>query len=249
MYSFYIPKYEKDSLEFKITKVIKHFMRITDYKNDILSSPGYLSTTPKTISDFVNEFGKNISDGINPTNLGYFHGMNGDITRRNTHYRFFARNCLKEIPIICTDKKDHRKMLFFFESNFQLHKGLMETLPSGYLDKKSKNTFLSNITVNAVLIGSSNQSYSTYYGGASGKAQHGEADLFMFNDKMFAKYLYECLSVQPSPTELDHVFEDPLMPNLDNFDGCVLFNSIIGGENAHDYFKNILDEFLQSSLA
>ncbi len=105
------------------------------------------------------------------------------------------------------------------------------------------DAFLSSIHVEAVLIGSSNGSLNTYYKSPTDK---GEADWFMFLDKSFMQTL--------------------INDNNNNFDGCVLSNSLFvrrqynGIDNAglqgnkdehandHEYLKDILRDFLKHSL-
>lgn len=125
-----------------------------------------------------------------------------------------------------SDRADHRKMLFIFGFN-----DIFDSNPNfNILNKSNFNDFLNAITVNAIMIGSSNQSYTTYFGGPHGKADKGEADVLMF------------------ATDNDDL--NSLRENM-YVEGTVMFEEIIGTETVdpHDYLKNIMREFLSSSLA
>lgn len=45
---------------------------------------------------------------------------------------------------------------------------------------KNYKEFLHTVEVRAIMVGSSNQNFTTYYGGNKQKADKGEADVFMF---------------------------------------------------------------------
>lgn len=75
-----------------------------------------------------------------------------------------------------TKTYDHRKMIFFFN--------IKDEPPFDFdidvLSRETKDNFINSIVVNAVLMGSSNQSFQTYFGGKDGIADKGEADILMF---------------------------------------------------------------------
>ena len=72
--------------------------------------------------------------------------------------------------------KDHSKMLFFLDPN-SVNGGLLNQI-EGDIELKEVQLLLKGCKVKAVLIGSSNQSYNTYF---KDPADKGEADVFMIN--------------------------------------------------------------------
>ncbi|HFR3714881.1 TPA: hypothetical protein ACHWB5_001656 [Streptococcus suis] len=95
---------------------------------------------------------------VNPTNLI---GLSNHLTDLST-----------------TTKKDHRKMVFFFDILKGKWKNPLQNTPLTVTDVRN---FITSIKVHAVLIGSSNVSFETYYNSPANK---GEADLFLFTDEM-----------------------------------------------------------------
>ena len=70
LYLSYIPKVYGESTEFKVVKSLKKCMEFYSGRNNIISSPGYLSTS-RYVTDFVNEF-KDIVPIGNNIYIGYF---------------------------------------------------------------------------------------------------------------------------------------------------------------------------------
>jgi len=224
----YIPKVEGESTDFKIVKSLEKCMCYYSGKNNIISSPGYLSRI-KYVRDFVSKF-KNIVPKGNNIFIGYFKGMNkfnslsGSCDLIDEHYmELLSTGLFKQLKIKIANKADHRKMMFIYgikrDSKFDFE--LEE------LNTKTKEKFLDSIVVNAVLIGSSNQSYSTYYGGASSRADKGETDVLMFvADK--AEKLEDDMYVE----------------------GTVIYEELIGTKKEpHEYLKDILRDFLKNALS
>lgn len=226
LYSLYIPKYKNETTEFLITRILSCYVKKTNYNVNILSSPGYMSTSEKTIETFLTKFQKNIADSNN-IHLGFFYGMNGLRKVSKTGHTIWKSHIdkiskipnIQNIPILCKKDNDHRKMLFFFESKGWSFKSK--------LNLTNYSRFLDCITVNAVLIGSSNQNFTTYYGGRKGTADKGESDLFIFTGDAFKDYVMN---------------QNNLPQNL------VLFESLKGAEDSHLYLKEILEDFLKNSL-
>ena len=232
MYTIYIPKYEKDTPDFYITETLERFMKSVTC-DCIICSPGYMSTTINTINKFIDKLSNNL---FRCPYLGFFNGMNGNNkvykgtnTIREAHENEVLKSInLRSMPIQCIDHKDHRKMMFFIRN---------QAIPSK-LDKKTKQNFLDNSTVFGILIGSSNQSLNTYYGGVNGKpADKGEADILMYFD--------------------DNRFTNEFITWKSNFPNIRISKSIDiendNDEKEHktdsDFFKKILDDFLENNLA
>lgn len=224
----YIPKVKGESVDFKIIDVIKTCMGYYPNGNNIISSPGYMSKTLKSINDFVDEFQK-IVPPKKIIHIGYLKGLTGTVKRGSTkiideHYKKLSvTGKFKQIKIKVSNNSDHRKMIFFFGVN----DNPTFNFSSDTLNKKNKKKFLNSISVNAILMGSSNQSYNTYYGGSAKKADKGEADVLMF-------------------------IEDNLnyVNNNDMFvEGTVIFKAMRGmNSDPHEYLKEILNDFLNNAL-
>ena len=176
MYIIVAKKTEKDGNEFPIVTALKwYFMKNKD--DIILVSPGYMSTTDKTIQEFCDKF-KNLSEnvdcqiilsiGMNGTRL--VEGTSMDIMQR--HYDYFK----KKFPPFST-KKDHSKFLIFIENN--------DDFVSTYENDASSLVELlkdDKTVIKAILLGSSNFSNNTYF---SERADKGEADILMVAEKLY----------------------------------------------------------------
>lgn len=228
LYISYIPKVKGDGLEFKIVTVLKKCMRFYSENNNIISSPGYLSHAG-SVADFADQF-KDIVPTKDAVYISYFTGIGNGMTPLGTtlielHYDALeSTGKFKRLNVCDANKTDHRKMMFFYGiDNYEKFNRLFEN--AGMLNSKVMEAFLDSITVNAVLIGSSNQSFTTYYGRGRRPADKGEADVLMFVGK------------NSSPIEEMYV------------DGTVIFEEICGVDDPHDYLKSILADFLKSALA
>ena len=179
---------EKKSL---IPDAIKFITALYPGINGIVMAPGYMSVA-KT-KDFVDNLMK----------LGFeremlitlLNGMNGtwkvrgeDDTYREKHeqavsaYNHVSREkgvgtirLIPDLPNVglLKGKKDPRKMMILLENPF----GWPEITGQQMLDEKRLIDEVNKIKVRAVLIGSSNQSYQTYF---SPNPEKGEADVMMF---------------------------------------------------------------------
>lgn len=242
MYSLYIPKYKGEmSSRSILPKKLGRFMNCTGYSYDLLVSPGYLSRTSGTIDKFLTEMEKELNTaGKRKVGVGLFHGMNGynQITMGGTnvlcaHSMALTRSaCLEEIAVDPKRLDDHRKMIFFFERNDW---NITSTLDSG-----SMAAFLNKIVVKAVLIGSSNFSWNTYYDAGGKVPEKGEADLLMFVNEGYKREIQEIIEISQNP-------EGPLSLNPEE-PPMVLSKSIAGGERPEEFFKEILKNFLEYSL-
>ena len=232
LYIRYIPKVEGENTDFKIVESLKKYMQSNLGKNNIIAAPGYMSSYAK-VKDFVKEFKNIVPKKEEFVYIGYFKCLNWEkIFGRRTsniiiseHYKELQKTGkFKKIKIRISNKKDHRKMIFLFEivanSSFDFKVDI--------LDKTNKDIFLSSIIVNAILIGSSNQSYNTYYGGGKGKADKGEADVLMFVSDESVNLIRENMDIE----------------------GTIVFEEIcgIGNKSPHEYLKDILNDFLSKSL-
>ncbi|MGN0643050.1 MAG: hypothetical protein ACI4JJ_07870 [Huintestinicola sp.] len=233
MYTVYIPKYQGEKPDFLITKVLSKYMDSTGYTNNIiLSSPGYMSTTNNTIDEYLSRFENEIINLREKINMCIFNGMNGTRktypsgpTIREAHENRITRSVyLNLISVNCSAKIDHRKMMFFIRF-------LTNTNNYNNLNLNNYQEFLRNIEVHGVLIGSSNQSLNTYFGGShSLQADKGEADILMFTEDDAAHGMLDSEGV-------------------DEMNNIIISKSMrppLGGDA--EYLKTILQDFLKNSL-
>lgn len=203
MYTVYIPKYKGENPDFNIIKVIKIYMSSTNYDCGILLAPGYMNKNVNTTDMYFTKMEKifhksklsknrNVSvgifNGVNGTTLINLGKKPGKITCREYHEYSIKSHGLNLIRIKCKKSSDHRKMIFFLEGPDMRFISVedMEKRDESRNEELSLanySDFLTNTKVRAIMIGSSNQSLQTYYGGSKGlSADKGEADVFMFVD-------------------------------------------------------------------
>lgn len=242
LYSLYIPKYKNDTASASnLPDALGDFIRGLGSTCHMIISPGYLSKADTTIGSFWTELDKSIkSTGTSSVKLYIFRGMNGDVeikTKGTTgatvtkailevyddiigETRKWSKTKFENAEVDYGELNDHRKMIFFFQER----KGKKW---SGKLSRVNLSNFLKKITIKGILIGSSNFSYNTYYNGGSGKAEKGEADLFMFVDDNYQVAIRNKTSAGT---------------------GMVLFKHEAGVEDPQKFFKKILKDFLENSL-
>lgn len=272
MYTIFIPKYKDDMTEYLITQVIKLYMEndlcghrchydrcnrcnCCNCCNCIISSPGFMSNTSKTVNDFVYELG-NIMSSKHPY-IGFFNGMNGHHKLatetnliRDEHEKEVAHSTLfRPLHICCKPIKDHRKMMFFIN-----YKDCLSRMPDK-LDITNYENFLSNCTVCGVLIGSSNQSLTTYFGYSKHSlADKGEADILMCTGDRY-DLVQELIKLQKGnmlanqSNDIENERTDP----QNNIYRNIRISKSIDEENYtadmdKDYFKGILKDFLKTAL-
>ena len=220
MYIIVAKKTERDTGDFPIIDALKwYFKKNTD--DIILVSPGYMSKTSKTVKDFYCEF--NHIQGASANNKFIFsYGMNGNATltdNKNTtiidehanYFKFSTLNCF-------STKKDHSKFLIFIKNN--------EDFINEY-DKSESNLIEllknDNLNVKAILLGSSNFSYNTYF---SGYADKGEADIFMIDENLY--------------TEENFIGSFSEFYNMEQSNGRIILSKEIGTKNNLNKIANKL---------
>ncbi|MBR1454473.1 MAG: hypothetical protein IJ593_07485 [Lachnospiraceae bacterium] len=179
LYIVYLPKKEKENIkDRKVNKMLEIYGKLTNYQNSIIASPGYMSKTDAKISNYLQCLSNIVTNGR--IHYGIFNGMNGHHSCQRLGISILDKHKLEmtnynfiDISINAKVTNDHRKVMCFFTFNKKRYKEI---------NIKNYKTFLNDITVNAVLIGSSNQSDTTYFNQIADK---GEADIFMFSDKWF----------------------------------------------------------------
>lgn len=225
MYSLFIPKYQSEPVPFLITKTIKNYMKATNYKNDFIISPGFMSNKTHNIDDFVTNLYNDIS--CKEIHIGLFNGMNGTFSLKtiSQNIREYHQDVLSKnynvIPLLPNTKRDHRKIIFFFKNKNWDYCNTINIC--------NYDNFINSIEMDAILIGSSNVSNTTYYAGNSKTADKGEADVFIFLDNMYYKQLRE-----NEQSELE---------------GMILSESVYPPPSSEvAYLKRIFEDFLKNSL-
>lgn len=251
MYTLYIPKYKGDKPPHLVKNVVNAISQYCLEKKSpfgIFMAPGYLSNTEHTIQDFTSDFpfsSLNYSP-IKNSYLGIFRGMNSQsiITLNNgqqktilevhsAEYQNIGNNW---INLSCKAKEDHRKMLFVFS--------LEDTIPLK-IDKTNIDAFLKSVNVNFVLIGSSNQSHTTYFAPST----KGEADILLFTEQSFLDVLYDHSQMNDIPINADSEGNTPLR-------SCILSSTneirSCGGKPfktpKNSFLKDILKEYMENTL-
>lgn len=235
----YIPKYRGEKQPFQIGKVVNIVFGELCNRScpfGIIMSPGYMSTTKNTIQEYIDEFFKEVKNSGNFQQLyaAIFIGMNGCVKVKKQSNTILEQhsielNLRKINPLVFnfkTKNKDHRKMLFFFTFK-SVHKKFLPSIVA----KTDIDSFMDNISVEYLMIGSSNQSKCTYY---SRTASHGEADVLFFTNKDFEKRIKD---------------ENLLINDNDYLNGCVLSKVEEHPDfDSSQYLNEILKDFLNNNL-
>lgn len=257
LYTVYLPKVKGESVrDRKINNLFKEFSRglscICDGKYTIISSPGYLSRSDKEIENYFTHL-SGILSGTS-ISIGYLKGMNSpDIIEK--HYSFMDRfsttsgstiHFNKLILNIDKNSDDHRKMLFFLSHDEMID----ETVSIATIDG-----FLESISVNGVLIGSTNQSNSSFF---DNTARKGEADVFMFYGLETEQDMENNKQHSTIRIRIDNLMNtDAIASNLpaiefsDNnkLSECVISKCISSHACDRNYLKSILGNVLNSGLS
>ena len=270
IYTFFMKKFQKDKAPFPTTQVVKNYLELYGQNDIVISFPGYMGYDVETIDNFI----KGMSF---PTNTYFTIGMNGgricqcDMNGGGIHQcrinskmicqcgNNWSKICIQGNTVqdyhnahfnkfgnINNALKDHSKMLFFLDPS-SVNGGLLNQ-KEGDIELEEAQSLLKGCEVKAVLIGSSNQSYNTYF---KDPADKGEADVFMIKDIALVKEegktdcpLDEAFFDEKAKEFYDYVInnEDVNGNKLKNESHIILSKRIRGGE------ENFLDEILQASL-
>ena len=232
LYIVYLPKKEKEDIkDRKLNKILENYSKSTKYENSIISSPGYMSKTTTTISDYLNKLSVLVAK--KKIYYGIFNGMNGHhncqgFSILDRHKLEMKKYGFVNISIDAKVTNDHRKVMCFFTFNKKIYKEI---------NFENYNAFLNVINVNAVLIGSSNQSDTSYF---KPTADKGEADIFMFSDMWFdnqgnVHYI----------TDIKDISND-----FNEFEDVVITKSWYGKAHTktNEFLKDILKDLLDTNL-
>lgn len=160
IYSIFMKKTQGDNAPYDISAVLNNYMSHLDADDIVLTVPGYMSTKKTTIANFINNLRF-------PHNTYFTVGMNGsqrNATLTTTIQQEHNSNFNLSITGLQNNNTDHSKMMFFLENN--------------QLTTSINVQDLERLNVKAILIGSSNQSFTTYFGTPAYK---GEADILLID--------------------------------------------------------------------
>lgn len=218
MYSVLLPKFKDDKSPFLTTSIVQlifEYILTQSQKYAVIMMPGFLSKTEKTIDYFTNNiFPSNNGSSqfkFNFSNiyLGLVTGMLSDASKNNSkdnnnsknknnqlssrdiyqkHISNFKNKKINIIDINDKFTKDHRKAIFVFKVDNDTTCDDFK-----FLNQKDIDIFIQRNLIEFILIGSSNQSCTTYFGNDAlntiGIADKGELDILLFNDHMFIQKL------------------------------------------------------------
>lgn len=229
LYIIYIPKNQGDDAVMK--PILKKYTNICEFQNNYICSPGFMSNTSNTINMFCMDFKDSLVKKNRSAYVSQFKGMNGKNFLigggKNVYDEIiesFRRHSFEVIKVKEKQvNRDHRKMIFFYTFIHQ------ENFKYNELNKDNYLLFLNNIDVNAILIGSTNQSYSSFFKKSS---VHGEADILMVAaDEKLGNRIVE------------HFYDD-------HGSKLVVTKDIYGKDavTSQKYFKQILQSFLENAL-
>lgn len=236
LYIAYLPKTKGEHItERKVNRILKWYTNLTGNKYSIIASPGYFSTTNSSIDLYLRELSGVLTAGFN-RRIGFLNGMNGHhntisgSTIIDEHNKKLGLYNFNQIVLNPKREFDHRKMMCFFAEKGE---------PYSEITLDNLESFLNDVYVGAILIGSSNQSKTTYF---DDFAKKGEADIFMFD---VTEDLY-----------CEHKIEQMLFENandndvLSYNDDIVITKSFFGKGHIYsqEFLKNILRETLINGL-
>lgn len=166
-YCYIVKKNEKEKGKSPVSKLLDVYTRLYGQSDFIVCLPGFLSKNKSAMDTFINEF--TFSKNPEIFQRGYFFiGYNGCSLLKGTSFskQDYINSKFGNYNTSLKQRKDHSKVVVFFEKN------------SFLLNEEDKNidSLIKYGKVNAILIGSSNQSYTTYF---KSPADKGETDVLL----------------------------------------------------------------------
>ncbi len=180
MYLFLLKKDKTGNQPFPTSFIVDTYIRNYGKDDIIIANPGYLSTSTNSITDFCNRFyvGNNIvilTPGMNGnrqvgnSTILQEHILNFDLLKKKNNPQTSHLNRSHKRPL------DHSKCMAFLEHEDTDEDNLLFEIDENYLY---------NAKIKAMLIGSSNMSFTTYYNPIADK---GECDIFIVNDTVISE--------------------------------------------------------------
>ena len=217
-YIFYAIKFKNHKGKSPLCALLQKFNKRFVNDDIIVCLPGFMSRTKKTIHDYCSNLNLQSTQRVS-----FLEGMNGKHRVRNQitsiqdeHNAHFngVMNCL-------SNDTDHSKMIFYLMSRYD-GDGLNDYINLCI----ATNDTIQGIEVKAVLIGSSNQSYKTYFGPI---ADYGESDIFIINSSFY-----------------DDSFENELVQLYDELPNDIKENIVLAKEIRG--CTNLLNEIWEKSI-
>ncbi|WP_251212551.1 hypothetical protein [Adlercreutzia murintestinalis] len=248
LYCWVIQKTEKNPFPLKeyrdnpLPNALALLLYAGGFEDNLLVSPGYLSTTEARVEHFFSSFDAMFKPivGSIPTDpyVGLLHGMANGATKKayEALYQKELRggnHVFRFGPIIELDatKPNHSKVVFFYEPKSGTIEQCLKRYSCQYFKQVAGKLshlelidgFLDDIDVCAASIGSSNFSDSTYFGGANKAFSYGETDTLLFAaDASDAKSPYSAIvnyyASQDGKAALDSIYDDWTQGERDWFD-------------------------------
>lgn len=262
-----------------LPREIHRYLAHTPDIKSIIVAPGFLSARDNTTLLFLNELNgliKTSMNGEREISVGILRGVNGFCKREDSAGEISGSNDVKVLKLhelgyktlrdtiypdsvdftwttmapdpaqyqnIKEIRRDHAKLLFFIDGN------LPKSSDSGCYSHDDYKSWLGEITVKAMVIGSSNFSYQTYFG----TFDKSEADLLLFTEDPARGGYHEAIANEIAELKAQNSTED----KSDEFDFeshfakdiLMLSESILMyPDNPQAIFKPALDELLRRSM-
>ena len=196
MYLIYGQKNKGErSKQFPLNAQIKFLSDLFDNKCWIFSMPGYLSKG-ENVENYLTKFNELIKCSGNTQYIGFGNGYHSIQSRRDyiekidelctKQSKFYLKNYKVNLPD--NNRHNHSKALFYFswKDNNNMFKKELESCEQS-LSSSNLCEFLKSIYVRAIIVGSSNQSFRTYF---SEIADKGETDFLVIkSENMFNKHI------------------------------------------------------------
>lgn len=178
MYVIYGQKTRGDKIEdYPLNSQIRFLSDLFKNQCWIFSVPGYMSKNEK-VSDYIQKFNALISDYSNKEQyIAFGNGYNASENKYREAIDSSSSLLLKtyKVDLPPVKRSNHAKMFFYFmwenEGEKKKYEDGEETL-----SLKTLKEFLAAVSVKAIIVGSSNQSYTTFFNGVADK---GEADVLL----------------------------------------------------------------------
>lgn len=174
MYTIYIPKRQREKEEHEITKVIRTYLKLRPDTSGVICFPGYMSR-----NQWIEEYWHGLFDNYLKSELyvSFSQGMSGeDIKRQNIQYIMENPiHNLKYLDLAIPNLRDHSKVMLFYKKNSDISLYELCNKEDCPTSENPLETFIKNCDVEAALLGSSNQSFSTYFKPAT----YGETDIML----------------------------------------------------------------------
>ena len=228
---------------------VARLIRCTGFENNLLVSPGYLSTSEGTIKNFFARFDQLLTtDNSGSIDIGFLRGMGsiavfeGLVRLHEKELRGAAGHVMSFRPVINleTTSKDHRKMLFFYSHDGIGYYPNTEAEVNQRLTKQDALDFAHSITVNAIAIGSSNFSNNTYFG----PFEKGESDVILLahdSMKRSSDFTEIISAFRAASSGNDNSGSNERSTSIaEEFPESVFSESIFCSKEPHDYLKDIL---------